>query len=70
MAAKTLLTISRDENERVRLMTIEKNILDWQDGINNAKREGREEGIHIGEDHIIEMLRSGKSLDEILRTYR
>jgi predicted transposase/invertase (TIGR01784 family) len=49
MAMETLLTISADENERARLLTQEKNLMDWQSGINYARKEGREEGIKLGE---------------------
>jgi hypothetical protein len=40
MAIESLLTISRDENERARLLTQEKNLTDWQAGITYARREG------------------------------
>jgi hypothetical protein len=45
MAMATLLTISKDENERARLLTQEKNLTDWQSGIVHVRREG----IKIGE---------------------
>jgi hypothetical protein len=51
MAMATLLTISKDENERARLLTQEKNLTDWQSGIVHARREGRAEGIKIGEQN-------------------
>jgi hypothetical protein len=41
MAMETLLTISKDENERAKLLTIKKNILDWQSGIVSARKEER-----------------------------
>jgi hypothetical protein len=43
MAVESLKTISQDENERARLLTIEKNLTDWQAGIVHAKRKGRKE---------------------------
>jgi predicted transposase/invertase (TIGR01784 family) len=55
MAMETLLTISADENERARLLTQEKNLLDWQSGINYARKEGREEGIKLGEERGIKL---------------
>jgi predicted transposase/invertase (TIGR01784 family) len=71
MAMETLLTISADENERARLLTQEKNLLDWQSGINYARKEGikigEERGIKLGEERgqqeILELLRSGKSAE-------
>jgi hypothetical protein len=59
MAVQSLLTISKDENERARLMTIQKNILDWQSGIASAKKEGvkigQEQGIKIGQEQGIKI---------------
>jgi predicted transposase/invertase (TIGR01784 family) len=46
MAVESLLTISKDENEAARLLTIEKNLVDWQSGIVHAERRG----IKIGEE--------------------
>jgi len=43
MAGKMLLTISRDEEERARIMNIEKSELDWQSKMVEAKRAGRRE---------------------------
>jgi len=40
MAAEVLMTISRDEVERVRLMSEEKRLLDIQSKLVNAKRQG------------------------------
>jgi hypothetical protein len=80
MAMESLLTISKDENERARLLTAEKNMLDWQSSLSLAKKEGRREGIRIGEQRgiklgeqrgisaLADLLRSGKSLDEALRS--
>jgi predicted transposase/invertase (TIGR01784 family) len=56
MAMATLLTISKDENERARLLTQEKNLTDWQSGIVHARREGlkigQQQGIQIGQKGI------------------
>jgi predicted transposase/invertase (TIGR01784 family) len=49
MAAETLITISKDENERARLLLAEKNHLDWLDGIRAGERRGERKGINIGE---------------------
>jgi len=61
MASEVLLNISRDEVERVRLMSEEKYQLDMQSKLVHAKREGRQE--------IINLLKSGKSLEEIISEY-
>jgi predicted transposase/invertase (TIGR01784 family) len=43
MALESLMTISKDENERARLLTLQKNLVDWQSGIVYAKKQGRKE---------------------------
>ena len=43
MASQVLMTISRDEEERARLMRDEKILLDYQSGLVHAKREGKAE---------------------------
>jgi hypothetical protein len=65
MASEVLMTISRDEVERARLRSEEKYVLDTQSKLVNAKREGRQEG----EQKIINLLKSGKLPEEILRDY-
>jgi predicted transposase/invertase (TIGR01784 family) len=62
MAIESLLTISRDENERARLLTQEKNLTDWQAGINYAKREGRQEI----KDEAQNMLKQGMTAEQVL----
>jgi hypothetical protein len=73
MASEVLITISKDEVERARLVSEYKYQLDTQSKLVHAKREGRLEGLREGEQRgrqeIIELLRSGKSLDEIIRGY-
>jgi len=44
MAGQVLLTISKDQEERIRLISEEKNILDYQSGMTNARRAGLKEG--------------------------
>jgi predicted transposase/invertase (TIGR01784 family) len=61
MASEVLMTISRDEVERARLRSEEKYELDTQSKLVHAKREGRQE--------IINLLKSGKSPEEIIRNY-
>ena len=48
MAAEVLMTISRDEVERARLRSEEKNLLDIQSEMVHERREGRREGKREG----------------------
>ena len=66
MASKVLMTISKDEAERFRLMSEEKNQLDIQSKMVTAKREGEQKG----EKKIIDLLKSGKSPEEIIKSYK
>jgi vacuolar-type H+-ATPase subunit E/Vma4 len=65
MASEVLLNISRDEAERARLMSEYKYQLDMQSKLVHAKRQGLQEG----EQKIVELLKSGKSPEEIIREY-
>jgi len=83
MASKILKNISKDEIERARLMSEYKYQLDTQSKLVTAKREGilegelkgmqkgeqkgRREGILEGEQKIIDLLKSGKSPEEIIK---
>jgi flagellar biosynthesis/type III secretory pathway protein FliH len=77
LASEVLMTISRDEEERARLMQIEKIELDYQSGLVTAERKGhakglekgREEGRTEAQQEIIELLKSGKSPEEIIAQY-
>jgi len=69
MASEVLLTISRDEVERARLISEEKFQLDLQSKMVYAERKGREEGHREGRKEIVDMLKSGKSLEEVIKTY-
>ena len=60
-----MLEISRDEEERARLMSEYKYQLDIQSKLVHAKRQGREEG----HKDILELLKSGKPPEEIIREY-
>ena len=64
MASEILKSISKDEKERFRLMSEEKYQLDIQNELTHAKREGRREA----EQKMIDLLKSGKSPEEILET--
>ncbi|MCL2042723.1 MAG: hypothetical protein FWG89_01140 [Treponema sp.] len=65
MASSVLMTVSRDEEERARIMRDEKIELDYQSYIVYEKREARREG----RQEIIGLIKSGKSLEEIVRDY-
>jgi predicted transposase/invertase (TIGR01784 family) len=73
MASEVLMTISKDEVERARLVSEYKYQLDTQSKLVHAKREGLREGeqkgLQKGQQKIIELLRSGKSPEEIIRDY-
>ena len=69
MASKVLKNISKDEIERARLMSEYKYELDTQSKLVTAKREGIQEGMKKGKQEIIELLKSGKSPEEILKDY-
>jgi predicted transposase/invertase (TIGR01784 family) len=73
MASEVLMTISRDEVERARLRSEEKYELDTQSKLVHAKRVGRQEGEQKGrqemKQEIINLLKSGKSSEEIIRDY-
>jgi predicted transposase/invertase (TIGR01784 family) len=75
MAMESLLSISRDENERARLLTIEKNILDYQSGLSYARKEGLQQGIQQGLqqglqqgiDEVLNLWKQGLSYADILK---
>jgi hypothetical protein len=93
MAGEALLTISRDERERARLLSELKYELDMQSRMVSAKREGRaeglqegiqkglqeglqkgkqeglQEGLQKGKEEILDLLRGGRSLEDILKEY-
>ena len=65
MASEVLITITKDEIEQARLESELKYELDTQSRLGYAKEEGHEEGVQ----KIIELLKSGKSPEEIIREY-
>ena len=77
MASEVLMTISKDEAERFRLMSEEKYQLDMQSKLAYARQQaikkgmekGIEKGIEKGMKKIIELLKSGKTPDEIISEY-
>ena len=69
MASEVLMEISKDEIERARLMSELKYELDTQSRLVHAERKGEKKGIKKGEKKIIDLLKSGKSPEEIIRQY-
>ena len=73
MASKVLIKISRDEKERARLFSELKYELDTQSKITYAAqkgmKKGRKEGKKEGKQEIINLLKSGKPPEEIIREY-
>jgi predicted transposase/invertase (TIGR01784 family) len=70
MAVETLVNITQDEIEYARMCNLIKSQLDYQSGMVNAKREGREEGLAEGmEKEKLEIARkmknAGRPLSEI-----
>jgi hypothetical protein len=63
MASEVLSSISKDEVERARLMSEYKYQLDTQSKLVHAKRQGRQEATQ----EIIDLLKSGKPMEEIIR---
>ena len=82
MASEVLIEITEDEKEWVRQMSELKYQLDTQsyiveakrigrkEGVEEGRQEGRQEGLKEGERKIIDLLKSGKSPEEIIRDYQ
>ena len=73
MASEVLIDISKDEKERARLLSELKYELDTQSKLVHAERKGIQKGLkkgkQEGEQRIIDLLKSGKSPEEIIREY-
>jgi len=73
MASEVLIHISKDEIEQARLESELKYELDTQSNLSWAKREGYLEGEEKGhleeKQKVIDLLKSGKSLEEIISAY-
>ena len=81
MASSVLMTVSRDEEERARIMRDEKIELDWQSYMSWAKKEGHSQGLAEGRaegraegieqereeshEYFLKLLDQGLSVDEI-----
>ena len=68
-AVGVLMELSADERTRMLAESREKARRDEASRLRRARREGREEGVQIGEMKIIELLKSGKSAEEVIREY-
>jgi len=69
MASEVLISISKDEIERARLMSEYKYELDLQSKMVHAKRQGLQEGRQEGRQEILNLLKSGKSVEEIIMDF-
>jgi PHD/YefM family antitoxin component YafN of YafNO toxin-antitoxin module len=71
MANDVLITISRDEVERARLLSEYKYEVDRQNDLISARREGIAQGISQGlaqgQNYVLSLLEQGCSLEEIKR---
>jgi hypothetical protein len=67
MASEVLMTISRDEVERARLMSEFKYEIDTQSKIGYARKEGRAEGEAKSRQQILDLLAQGVSAEELRR---
>ncbi|GMO66814.1 MAG: hypothetical protein Ta2A_15110 [Treponemataceae bacterium] len=65
MACQVLRTVSKDKAERARLMSEYKFATDTQSQLVQAKRKGLAEG----QAEVIELLKSGKSVEELIQFY-
>ena len=65
MASEVLITITREEREQARLLSELKYELDTQSNLSYAEQKGEKKG----EQKIIELLKSGKSPEEIISDY-
>jgi predicted transposase/invertase (TIGR01784 family) len=62
-----LTRISGDKEALRAYQMREMALSDWTTSVNAARSEGRNEGITAGRNEVIELLKSGKTLDEALR---
>jgi len=73
MAGKTLLTVSRDERERARMMSEYKYITDHQSNLVEAEQKGEKRGWDKckveDRKEFLSQLKSGKSIEELIKMY-
>jgi len=67
MAAEVLMTISRDEVERARLRSEEKNLLDIQSEMVYERREGMKEGENKKSIEVLSLIAKGYTAEDIKR---
>jgi len=65
MASRELLKISKDENERARMISEYKYITDTQSKVVHARRETQKED----KKEFLKQLKSGKSIEELIKMY-
>jgi hypothetical protein len=66
MAATTLLTISKDENERALALSREKYALDMQSHMVQARRKGRQEVRQERDQDILQFIQSGGTMEDLI----
>jgi predicted transposase/invertase (TIGR01784 family) len=69
MASEVLMTISKDEEERFRLMSEYKYQLDMQSKLTHAMQKGRQKGRQEGRQEIIALIKNGKPPEEIIKDF-
>jgi predicted transposase/invertase (TIGR01784 family) len=69
MASEVIMGWTQEEKEALWKMSREKYELDYQSRMSNAKIEGRREGRREGKLEIIDLLKSGKSPEDIIAEY-
>jgi type II secretory pathway component PulK len=65
MASEVLITVTKEEREQAWLSSREKYVLDTQSQLAYARQDGLQEG----KQEIINLLKNGKSPEEIIRNY-
>jgi hypothetical protein len=73
MASEVLMTISKDQAERMNLISEYKAHVDYYNRMGYERREGIKEGVEKGKEkmkqEMLDLLKSGKSPEEIIRNY-
>ena len=69
MASEVLINITKDEVERAKLFSVLKYELDSRSFPDFERREGIKEGEQKGKQEIIDLLKSRKTPEEIIRDY-
>ena len=69
MASEVLVTISKDWEERCYQESILKHELAYQSRMAYEKQQGRQEGRQEEKQEVIALLKSGKTLEQIINVY-